>query len=174
MTTDGPEAYRLGRDYTVMPIPMDPAHCHEIAAGPLVLVIESRRLGADDVRRHADATGQLDEIDDVDGLDDGGVSVHVLDASDGLEHLRFDCFDHQPHYHYIRHAEGTNTVVRFDDVADGDPLAWVIGRLRRRLPEMLSYVGRDDLARRVSADPIVVSGAVDTLDAVLSTMIDRP
>ena len=32
-----------------------------------------------------------------------GVSLHVYGVRDGeaLEHLRFDCFDEDPHYHYI-------------------------------------------------------------------------
>lgn len=169
MAASGIEAYRLGREYTVMPIPMDPDHCVEIAAGPLVFVAEARWLSADGVRDHASSTGRLDEIDDVEGLQDSGLSVHVLDARTGREHLRFDCFQNEPHYHYIDQAAGTNIVVRIDDVAEGDPVAWVLGRLRERLPEMLDFVRLPTLANIVRSEHAVVGRSIDELERVLTS-----
>lgn len=168
MRTDGIEAYRLGREYTIMPIPMEPEHCVEVAAGPIVLVAEARWLSAERVREHASRSGQSDQIDDVEGLEDSGPSIHVLDAVERIEHLRFDCFEHEPHYHYIDQAAGINTVVRIDDIAEGDPLAWALGRLRSRLPEMLQFVGRDDLADRVRFDHPVIRRSIDELERVLA------
>jgi hypothetical protein len=37
--------------------------------------------------------------DDAAQLDDFGASLHVVGTADGHEHLRFDCFEHSPHYH---------------------------------------------------------------------------
>ncbi len=168
MTSSGTEAYKLGRDYTVMPIPIDPEHCVEIGAGPLVLIAESRWLSAERVRDHADALGQIDEIDEVDGLEDSGLSVHVIGADDRGEHLRFDCFENEPHYHYIYQRAQTNTVVRIDDVAEGDPLAWMLRTLRARLPEMLEHVGLPELATLVRADIATVQVAIDELERVVA------
>ena len=164
MGSDGVEAYRLGRDYTVMPIPIDPERCLEIDAGPLLFIAEARWLSGDAVREHASGSDQLAEIDEVEGLQDSGLSVHVLDAADRREHLRFDCFENEPHYHYIRHSIGSNTVVRLDDIAEGDPLRWVLGRLRDRLPEMLEFLDLDDLANRVRAERAVVARSIDVLE----------
>ncbi len=165
--TSSTEAYRLGRDYTVMPIPMDPDQCVEVDAGPLVFVAESRVLSARGVREHAATAGMLERIDDVEGLEDSGLSIHVLDAADRGEHLRFDCFENDPHYHYIRQAAGNNTVVRFDDIADDDPLAWTLGRLRTSLPRMLDHVGLAQLAEQVRARHDEVARSIDELERVL-------
>ena len=59
------------------------------------------------------------------GFTDEGVTIHVFDADDGHEYLRFDVFDDEPHYHYIhRTVDDTvvNNVIDFDAVAHGDML----------------------------------------------------
>ena len=63
------------------------------------------------------------------GFFDEGVTIHVFDAGDGHEYLRFDVFDDEPHYHYVhRTVDDTvvNNVVDFDTVAHGDMLAWTL------------------------------------------------
>ncbi len=78
------------------------------------------------------------------GFSDEGVTIHVFDASDGHEYLRFDVFDDEPHYHYIhRTVDGTvvNNVIDFDAVAHGDMLPWAIGCLADRLEDMLAEAG---------------------------------
>ena len=65
------------------------------------------------------------------GFDDFGATLHVCGTADGLEHLRFDCFENEPHYHYIDQAAGANVVVRIDELAVGDPDR-VLARVRRR------------------------------------------
>ena len=81
--------------------------------------------------------------------DDFGATVHVCDAADSVEYLRFDCFESEPHYHYINPSEGENLICRIDEVAEGDPIAWTVGRLRDRLPEMLDLAGAHQLSARV-------------------------
>ena len=56
-------------------------------------------------------------------FDDYGATLHVNGTVDGLEHLRFDCFENEPHYHYVRNADGGNLICRIDEVAVGDPLS---------------------------------------------------
>ena len=70
------------------------------------------------------------------------MSLHVFDAADGHEYVRFDVFDADPHYHYNhRGPEVVNNVVEFDVIAHGDMLPWALDRIRTRLPEMLTEAG---------------------------------
>ena len=49
-------------------------------------------------------------------------------------------------------------MLHLDPVADGDPLAWALERLRTRLPQMLARAGAEDVARRV--DPAQVEAVL--------------
>jgi hypothetical protein len=84
-------------------------------------------------------------------LDDCGVSIHVFGVGgDGAqEHLRFDCFEEDPHYHYVSWERRSNEVIHLDPVADGDPVGWALERLRTRLPQMLERAGASEVAARV-------------------------
>ena len=171
-TTDegasGLDAYKLGRAYAVMPIPMVPEACTDVPAGPITFVIEGRRLTDEVIVDNAVARGGLDAIEKPDGVDDGGMTVHVLGTDDRLEHLRFDCFQHEPHYHYIDNAEQANVVVRIDTFAEGDPTAWSLRCLRERLPEMLAHAGVPELADRVRSAGGLVAAGVDRVEAMVS------
>jgi hypothetical protein len=70
-----------------------------------------------------------------------GVSIHVFDAADNLEYLRFDCFDVGFHYHYIYPSEGTHEVMEYDAAANGPLLDWALDRLGTRLPQMMERAG---------------------------------
>ncbi|CAM3149022.1 DUF402 domain-containing protein [Prescottella defluvii] len=163
-TASGIEAYQLGRSFEVMPIPMDPEFCQEIPAGPVTFVVESRRLSDEAINTNALDRGRPDQTYDT-GIDDGGACVHVCGSADGREWLRFDCFDNEPHYHYVRHNEQRNVVVRFDQFAEGDPEAWTLDRLRTRLPAMLRHAGAEELADVVAGAEL--GGAVDEVAEVL-------
>lgn len=167
MEPSGIDAYRLGRAYAVMPIDMVPEACIDVAAGPITFVVESRRLTDEVVIASAEEQGRRDAIDEPDGLDDGGASLHVLGTADRLEHLRFDCFEHEPHYHYIRNAEASNVVVRIDTFAVGDPRAWALGCVRDRLPEMLEHAGVAGLADEVRRHPAEVAAALVEVERLL-------
>jgi hypothetical protein len=164
----GVEAYMLGREYTVMPIAIVWSNSVEVGAGPVTFVVEARNLTRDAIIKNEEVQGRSDGIDHSHNILDGGASLHVLGSDDRVEYLRFDCFDNEPHYHYIRAAEGRNIVVRFDDVAEGDPLDWTVSRVRNRLPEMLEHVGATDLAERVRASSTAVSQGVDELASLLA------
>jgi len=90
-------------------------------------------------------TGKLTELEDC------GVSLHVHGLQDGefLEHLRFDCFQEEPHYHYVGWRRKTNEVLHVDPVSDGDPLTWALERIRTRLPQMLERAGASSVAAMV-------------------------
>jgi hypothetical protein len=156
--------YRRGTRYDVMPIPMVLEHCIAVDAGPVQLVVESRRL----TNAILDATYAAGEIDEAEvAFDDHGATVHVC-GPDGLEHLRFDCFEFEPHYHYIEQAGQTNVVVRIDEVAVGDPTAFTLRCLRERLSDMLANAGATDLAEALRADPAKIAGAVDEVEGLMA------
>ena len=137
--------------YSVMPIPSNEAHTTSFQIGAIRVGVEYRRL-TDAVAAAAqlevadgDARGQTT------GLDDRGVSIHVYGNQDGEERefLRFDCFLEDPHYHYVSWRDKANEMIHLDPVADGDPLAWALERIRTRLPQMLARAGASDVAERV-------------------------
>lgn len=164
----GIEAYTVGRSFEVMPIAMVPEACIEVPAGPVTFIVESRHLTDEVINHNALSQGHEDGVVDDLGVDDGGASLHVLGAEDRLEHLRFDCFDLEPHYHYIRHAQAHNVVVAIDTHAEGDPVAWALGCVRRRLPEMLEFAGVDVLAAQVRADDTAVAAALPRVAELLA------
>lgn len=156
------EAYKLGRFYDVMPIAMVPEACVEVPAGPVTFVVEARSLTDEAIISSAEGQGRRDAIDEPTGIDDGGASLHVVGTETGLEHLRFDCFETDPHYHYVLNREQANVVVRLDTFAEGDPQAWTLERMRTRLPEMLGHAGAEDLVGPVrAAYPVIVEALTE-------------
>ncbi len=141
--------------YSLMPIPPVEEHTSYFQAGPITIGVEYRVLNDEIVNQHMDA--QQQRIDIGDNIDDRGVSLHVFASQNNgerLEHLRFDCFDDDPHYHYVNWQGEANDIVHIDAVADGDPLAWALDRIRTRLPQMLERAGADDVAQRVDASAL--------------------
>jgi hypothetical protein len=165
MPDSEPYPYQLGNFYQSMPIPAVPEHCIGVDAGPLKLVVESREL-TNEILMTQLPPGSVTIPDGI-TYDDYGPTLHVCGADDGLEYLRFDCFEKEPHYHYIRHSEGGNLICRIDEIADGDPIEWTIGRVRARLPEMLAFAGADDLAEAARRDASTVVSATDKVVELL-------
>lgn len=154
-----------------MPIAIDWNHTVEIPAGPVTFVVEARSLTQKALLDNERARGVTDGVDLAAqaNLLDGGASLHVLGADDRLEYLRFDCFDNEPHYHYIDNPNQGNTVVRFDNVAEGDPLAWTVRTVGTRLAAMLDYVGNAELATAVRTHAGVVAVGVEQLATTLKS-----
>ena len=160
--------YPLGREYDVTRvIPPVPEHCTSIDAGPVRFVVESRVLSAHAVDAClADAGMQRTELEaELDGV---GASLHVYGATDGVEYLRFDCFDHEPHYHYFRYADGINQACRIDEHAIGDPIAWTVESVRTRLSAMLTYTGAQEIAAEVAAEPGPIYAALTRVEELLA------
>jgi hypothetical protein len=150
-----------GTVYKVPPIPADPEHTTYVDAGVLRIGVEYRLL--DDAGLAANYQGEaMEEIQAaVDGktIEDNGVSIHVEAVEDGHEYLRFDCFENEPHYHYIDASGKSQTIMEFDRVAHGDMITWAIGQLRTRLSVMLEYAGGGEIAARVQ--PAQVEAALE-------------
>jgi hypothetical protein len=90
-----------------------------------------------------------------DVVEEDGLCLHVFGTHDGLERLRFDCFDDAPHYHYLDPHEPRNVVVEYDAVANGPMLDWALHTaLRSRLADMLHHAGAPQLAASVDLDEL--------------------
>ena len=147
--------YRRGTRYDQLPIPMVTEHCIPVDAGAVQLVVESRRLTNEIIEDtyHGAVEAEI-------AFDDFGATLHVCGTADGLEYLRFDCFENEPHYHYIEPAAGANTVVRIDELAVGDPIDFSLASVEHHLPDMLRNCGVAGLADEVAGQPDQVNTAV--------------
>lgn len=137
--------------YDVMPIPVVEEVTQYFVAGNICIGVEYRLLDDEII-----AANPLQQAEGQAGSTEGefvdrGVSLHVFanTASDKSEYLRFDCFQDDPHYHYVCWARKTNEIAHIDTIADGDPLAWALERIRTRLPQMLIRAGAAELARQL-------------------------
>jgi hypothetical protein len=162
----------VGTTYTVPPMAPDPASTDYFDVAPLRIGVEYRKVDPAALQEtyggDSDQMAEIDEHSPEGGFTDEGVSVHVISLADEHEYLRFDVFIDEPHYHYVDRHAGTNTVVPFDTVAHGEMLAWTIGSLRDRLPEMLSAAGAADIADAVT--PQVAGEVGDRVEAHLRSI----
>ncbi|MGH0032914.1 MAG: DUF7700 domain-containing protein [Myxococcota bacterium] len=139
--------------YDVMPIPPVEARTEFIDAGAVRFGVEYRLLTDAIAAASAAVAARGDVSAEGQSFDDRGVSIHVYGVDDegAREYLRFDCFDEDPHYHYVSWKAKTNEMIHIDPVAEGDPLRWTLERLRTRLPQMLARAGAEHVARRLDA-----------------------
>ncbi|WP_156036317.1 hypothetical protein [Blastococcus sp. URHD0036] len=155
----------MGTTHHIQPIAPVEENTVRVPAGPVTFGLEMRELNPAIIQGfyadRPDAGAVRDLVDEGGEPDDGGASVHVFGTDDGLEYLRFDCFDKGPHYHYVHPHEPFQVVHEMDPVAFGDPFAWTVERLRGRLPEMLAESGGRHLGEAV--DAAAVGRALDRL-----------
>lgn len=165
MAIDRPNSpYRRGNRYERLPIPMVIEHCIPVDAGAVQLVVESRTLTNAIIERSFAGS-----VEPAVPFDDFGATLHVCGTADGLEHLRFDCFEHEPHYHYIEQANEANTVVRIDELAVGDPIEFSLACVEHHLPDMLRHCGVVGLADEVARQADAVRAAVAEVRTLLRT-----
>lgn len=162
---------RLGTVYPIPPQPADEASTRWIDAGPIEIGVEYRELDPESLlATYEDNPRSMEEILKAGGATfaDEGVSLHVKSAENGHEYLRFDVFEGEPHYHYIRRvADGeeiSNHIIPFDSAAHGDMFEWALRCLRERLPAMLGEVSAESLIRDL--DPARLSRAVDEAESL--------
>ncbi|MCH2169826.1 hypothetical protein MK489_03495 [Myxococcota bacterium] len=136
--------------YDVMPIPPVESQTRFFDAGVVKIGVEYRLLNEAIAAAHTLQAADGDQAGDT-TMVDRGVSIHVYGEIEGemLEYLRFDCFDEDPHYHYISWRDHANEMIHIDPIAEGDALSWTLERLRLRLPHMLARAGAAEVASRV-------------------------
>jgi hypothetical protein len=142
--------------YDLMPIPPIDAHTAWFDAGAVRIGVEYRLL--------SEAIAAASTIERASGRDsagtvenDRGVALHVCGVDregETLEYLRFDCFDEDPHYHYVSWRDKSNEMLHIDPIADGDPLDWALERLRTRLAAMLRRAGAEEVAGRIDPEAL--------------------
>ena len=161
----------LGTVYPIAPQPADEASTRWIDAGPLWIGVEYRELDPESLlASYADNPQSMEDLlaAGAGTFADEGVSLHVKCKQDDHEYLRFDVFEGEPHYHYIRNAAPgeaiSNHLIPFDVAAHGDMFEWAIRCLRERLPAMLQEVSAEDLI--LDLDPARLSRAVDEAEAL--------
>jgi hypothetical protein len=142
--------FQIGTRYEIDPLPHLPGDTTIFPAGTVNIGVEYRQVDDETLR-----AGFGDAVFEEAGtsFDDSGVSLHVFDASSGAEHLRFDCFDKDAHYHYILWGSH-QTIVPFDLTAGGDMLTWALTAVAERLPAMLRLAGAEELAGRVDEEAV--------------------
>jgi hypothetical protein len=162
MTAENDPAYssRLGNRHPSHTI-IEPvaANTRYFDAGPVRIGVEYRLITSDIVNASLEEARREHgaEYVAVTVPEDGGVSVHVVDASTNAEYLRFDMFDDSPHYHYIHPGE-YQLNIPFDRAAFGDMFTWVRDGLRYRLGDMLVFCGAAAVADRL--DPAVIESVL--------------
>jgi len=168
MATDTVARVTVGQRYPILPIPWSPEQTELVPAGVLTIGVGYRVLDEATTKQYLDDVGYR-RVDGAGGERtyagrDAGVCLHVLGpARDGegdelVEYLRLDCFDDEPHYHYVYNEEGAQDRVFLDPTLDGDPMEWALERVRTRMPEVLRKVGAPRLAGRV--DPAAIEAAL--------------
>src|ERR1700752_4755028 len=111
-----------GRRYETLGIPPLLQNTEMVPAGRVTFGIEYRWFNDETVQEGTPP-------DDGAAVNpDEGLSIHVFATESGNELLRFDCFDENPHYHYMYHRldPPSSDHVDFDAVVNGDPLQWVL------------------------------------------------
>jgi hypothetical protein len=168
---------RIGVVYNMAPQPPSEKDTTWFPAGAVTIGVEFRDVNPDDLLDlYKDDPAQLKELLEKSpdgGFADNGVSLHVSDSASGHEYLRFDCFDNEPHYHYIHDSTDPyiNNVVVYDPFACGEMLPFAIGCLRTRLAEMLPRAGAASLAAQL--DAALVNQVVDEVERVAQQALDN-
>jgi hypothetical protein len=146
---------KIGIVYQMQPEPPDADNCQWLEAGAIRLGLEYRVV---DPARLAEAyAGSAEDLAELEanspegGFHGAGVSIHVVGAADGHEYLRFDAFDGDPHYHYVRPSGDHNHWIPFDPIAGGDMLDFALRSLRERLGPMLCEAGGGKVAALLDA-----------------------
>ena len=158
----------VGMKITVPPIPHIPENTRMFDAGAVRFGVEYRLLNDAIVGEHM---GERPSEASRSEMEDSGVSIHVF-GMDAHEYLRFDCFDADPHYHYIYPNADHQRWVPFDRAANGDPLTWAMACLRQRLEPMLRAAGGGAVADAVDRDR--VRSALDDVERLARTATLTP
>jgi hypothetical protein len=88
---------------------------------------------------------------------DRGPAVRVFGDVDGddTQILRFDCFDHTPHYHYD--PTGMDAYHFMDRAVTPDVVAYSLAQLRDNTKAMVKAAGYPDLASSVDGEAVASS-----------------
>jgi len=146
-----------GQTFKFMPIPMIESNAVWFDAGPVSFAVEVRVLAG---------------MDDAAGAGAGGGTIHVFSPDHQEEWVRFDCFDDEPHYHYLDQRAKLNTVWTYDDGVNGPMGPWAVSALRNNLTSILRTAGAAEIADKVERDGFDAA-VFDKLEKALADAHDR-
>jgi hypothetical protein len=100
---------------------------------------------------------------------DRGPSLRVYGDVEGkpVQLLRFDCFEHEPHFHYD--PDGKNNQLRMDRANVSDPITWSMDYLRGNVASLVRIAGYGALAEQV--DEGMISAALPTVEKAMRDSI---
>ena len=80
---------------------------------------------------------------------DRGPSLRIYGDVEGkpVQLLRFDCFEHEPHFHYD--PQGKNNRIFLNTTRVSDPIAWSMDYLRGNFASLIHIAGYSGLAERL-------------------------
>lgn len=163
-------------EYRTLPVPAFPEHTAMVPAGVVTFGVEYRVLNEDTILAFygPDARAKFDGVVPA-GMgavvEEDGLALHVFGTDDGSEHLRFDCFDDAPHYHYLDPHRPRNVVVEFDRAANGPVVDWALHALATRLDDMLRAAGPAGAALADRLDAHAVASALEVVRAEAQRML---
>jgi hypothetical protein len=96
---------------------------------------------------------------------DRGPSLQVLGDVDGkrVQLLRFDCFEHEPHFHYD--PDGKNNRIFLNTTRVTDPIAWSMDYLRGNFASLIRIAGYGKVADRL--DEAALTAALPGIEKAL-------
>ena len=161
----GNRVHPLGKVAVTTPIAPLEESTEYIDAGSIKFGLEYRELNEDVLEQnfgHDPAElARVKAMHAEGGLpDDTGLSLHVIDAADDREMLRFDMFGDDPHYHYMP-PEPYHILVVYDVATNGNMFTWTMSAVRNRLDLLLANAGYPALA--ASYDKAAVAAALNEI-----------
>ena len=102
---------------------------------------------------------------------DRGPSLRIFGDVDGtlVQLLRFDCFEHEPHFHYD--PDGKNNRIFLNTTRVSDPIAWTIDYLRGNFTSLVRIAGYGKLADQL--DEAALTATLPGLEKALRESAPR-
>jgi predicted DNA-binding ribbon-helix-helix protein len=117
------------------------------------------------------ASGLCFEVEYRNTRTDRGPSLQVLGDVDGkrVQLLRFDCFEHEPHFHYD--PQGKNNRIFMNTTRVSDPIAWSMDYLRGNFASLIRIAGYSGLADRL--DEAALTAALPGVEKALRDSVPQ-
>jgi hypothetical protein len=102
---------------------------------------------------------------------DRGPSLQVLGDVEGkpVQLLRFDCFEHEPHFHYD--PDGKNNRIFLNKARASDPIAWTVDYLQGNVSTLVRIAGYGELADRL--DETALTAAMPGVEKALRDSVPQ-
>ena len=102
---------------------------------------------------------------------DRGPSLQVMGEVEGkrVQLLRFDCFEHEPHFHYD--PDGKNNRIFLNKARASDPVAWSMDYLRGNFASLIRVAGYSRLAEHL--DEGALAAALPGVEKAMRDSVPR-